>query len=104
MSQQDCVSQLEICGHVETASSSVQVAVSSLHTRGHSTFLQGSQTDWENDDMDRDQSPVSKSFISQDGTPNLQLRPYQHEMLEKSIQKNIIVAVWGRRFQSMIKR
>ena len=64
----------------------------------------GEPTNWENDDMDGDQSPVSKSSISQDGTPTLQLRPYQHEMLEKSIQKNIIVAVWERRFQSTIKR
>ena len=68
--------------------------------------LSGSQNDRENDDindMEIDQRQASKRVRAQNGTPNLQLRLYQREMLDKSIQKNIIIAVWGSRFQSMIQ-
>lgn len=53
--------------------------------------------------MEIDQNQGLERVRAQDGTPNLQLRLYQHEMLEESMQKNIIVAVRGKRTRSMIK-
>lgn len=69
--------------------------MSSLHATGNSTPLSGSRSGRENDDMETERSQVSERAV-QDGTSTLQLRLYQREMLEESMQKNIIVAVWRR--------